>query len=197
MSVGVSIKDASGQLKDMDTILDETALRWRTLSKDQQVALAQGVAGIRQYNTFIALMDNWGDMEKNVQTAKDSAGALTQMSITYADSIEAAEKRATASAEGIYDSLFNSKEMKGFYDGLSDIFEVVESLVDAFGGLPGILTLAGSLLMKMYQPKIADFFQKTAFGIKDFGSSIKNVFTKGKFESSRADNIKAEAARMQ
>jgi hypothetical protein len=32
--VGVNIKDASGDLKDMDTILDETAAKWSTLSKD-------------------------------------------------------------------------------------------------------------------------------------------------------------------
>jgi len=32
------------------------------LDKDQQVALAKGVAGLRQYNQFIALMDNWDFM---------------------------------------------------------------------------------------------------------------------------------------
>jgi TP901 family phage tail tape measure protein len=33
-TVGVDIKDASGSLKDMDMILDETAVKWETLSKD-------------------------------------------------------------------------------------------------------------------------------------------------------------------
>ena len=58
-SVGVNIKDTNGQLKDMDQILDETAAKWSILSKDQQVALAQSVAGVRQYTQFIALMDNF------------------------------------------------------------------------------------------------------------------------------------------
>lgn len=43
--VGVNIKDASGQLKSMDTILNEMGSRWQTLSKDTQIALAQTVAG--------------------------------------------------------------------------------------------------------------------------------------------------------
>jgi hypothetical protein len=38
--VGVNIKDTSGELKDMDSILDETAARWTALGRDQQVALA-------------------------------------------------------------------------------------------------------------------------------------------------------------
>jgi TP901 family phage tail tape measure protein len=49
MKVGVNIKDANGGLKDMDIILSEMAKKWGTLSKDSQVALAQNVAGVRQY----------------------------------------------------------------------------------------------------------------------------------------------------
>jgi hypothetical protein len=33
-SVGVNIKDVNGDLKDMDDILDETAIKWQTLSRD-------------------------------------------------------------------------------------------------------------------------------------------------------------------
>jgi hypothetical protein len=33
----------------MDKILDEMAAKWVTLNKDQQIALAQTVAGVRQY----------------------------------------------------------------------------------------------------------------------------------------------------
>jgi hypothetical protein len=35
MKIGVNIKDASGQLKDMDTILKETASKWDNLDKAQ------------------------------------------------------------------------------------------------------------------------------------------------------------------
>lgn len=56
--VGINIKDQSGQLKDMDDILDEMGSKWQTLSRDQQTALAQTVAGTRQYTQLVALMDN-------------------------------------------------------------------------------------------------------------------------------------------
>lgn len=44
-SVGINIKEANGELKDMDNIIYELGIKWDTISKDQQVALAQTVAG--------------------------------------------------------------------------------------------------------------------------------------------------------
>ena len=75
-AVGVHIKDGTGNLKDMDNILDEIGAKWETLNKDQQVALAQTVAGIRQYTQFIALMDNWDFMSEYLATAYDAEGTL-------------------------------------------------------------------------------------------------------------------------
>jgi TP901 family phage tail tape measure protein len=84
--VGVNIKDTNGALKDMDVILNELGERWATLAKDEQIALAQGVAGIRQYNQFIALMDNWDVMEENVDIAREANGVLEQQFKIYKDS---------------------------------------------------------------------------------------------------------------
>jgi hypothetical protein len=33
--VGISIKDSSGELKDMDLILDEMGNKWETLARDE------------------------------------------------------------------------------------------------------------------------------------------------------------------
>jgi TP901 family phage tail tape measure protein len=57
--VGVKIKTANGEIKDMDTLLTEMAAKWNTLNKDSQIALAQNVAGVRQYTQLVALLDNW------------------------------------------------------------------------------------------------------------------------------------------
>lgn len=46
-AVGINIKQANGELKDMDDILYEMGTKWNTISKDQQVALAQTVAGMK------------------------------------------------------------------------------------------------------------------------------------------------------
>jgi TP901 family phage tail tape measure protein len=79
--VGISIFDQGGELKDMDKILDEMGEKWQTLNKAQQTALAQTVAGTRQYTQLVALMDNWdsGDsdsMQANLTTSYNAEGTL-------------------------------------------------------------------------------------------------------------------------
>lgn len=54
--VGISIKDQQGELKDMNTILDEMMNKWDSLSRAEQVALAQTVGGVRQYTQLVNLM---------------------------------------------------------------------------------------------------------------------------------------------
>ena len=76
MTIGVNIKDTTGNLKNMDSILDEVGTKWETLSSDAKMALAQTLAGVRQYTQFIALMDNWDFFEENVALAKSSTGEL-------------------------------------------------------------------------------------------------------------------------
>jgi hypothetical protein len=46
----------------MDIILEEMAAKWDTLGNAEKTALAQSVAGVRQYTQLIALMDNWDVM---------------------------------------------------------------------------------------------------------------------------------------
>ena len=112
-AVGISIKDSNGELRDMDRILDDIGGKWDTLNKDEQVALAQAVGGVRQYTQFIALMDNWDFMKENLETAKGATGELQKQADIFAESWEAARKNVKASAEGIYDSLIKEDLTKG------------------------------------------------------------------------------------
>jgi len=60
----------------MDNILDEMGAKWQGLNRDQRVALAQSVAGARQYNQLMALMENYDFFKENVATALGSEGEL-------------------------------------------------------------------------------------------------------------------------
>jgi TP901 family phage tail tape measure protein len=79
--VGVEVLDASGELRRADDILKDMAARWETLSNAEQVALAQAVGGVRQYNQIVALMNEWdsGDSDSmlaNLETAYNADGSL-------------------------------------------------------------------------------------------------------------------------
>jgi TP901 family phage tail tape measure protein len=148
--IGVNIKDASGGLKDMDDILNETAAKWETLDKAQQVALAKGVAGIRQYTQFIALMDNWDFMQENLKTVESSSGTLQKQADIYAESWEAATDRVKAAAQGIYRDLLPTEELTGMADGFAVFLEGVDGLVRGLGGLEGVLVLISSIVLNVF-----------------------------------------------
>ena len=144
--VGISIYDAAGGLKDMDLILAEMGSKWETLSKDQQVALAQTVAGVRQYNQLVSLMDNFDFYEQNLATAQNSEGALDAQAEIYADSWEAAEKRVRAAAENIYDSLLDDEFFIKLTNAFAIFLEGLGGFVDGFGGMEGVLSMIGGFI---------------------------------------------------
>lgn len=164
-AVGVSIKDSNGELRDMDRILDDIGGKWDTLNKDEQVALAQAVGGVRQYTQFIALMDNWDFMKENLETAKGATGELQKQVDIFAESWEAARKNVKASAEGIYDSLVKDEFWIGLTNGFADGLKSVELFADSIGGLKGILALATIAMNKLVGPKVAQSIRDVAYNV--------------------------------
>lgn len=177
-AVGVDIKDVNGEMKNMDLILDETALKWQTLSKDQQIALAQSVAGVRQYTQFIALMDNYDVMQNNLESTREASGALEEMQGVYEESIEGLKEKFGAAKEGLISSLMDESSIKNFYKAMNGIMGFAGKLTKAFGGLQGILLMAASALTKMYQPKIATMFTNMAVSANDVKIHMQNVATR-------------------
>lgn len=177
--VGVDIKESNGQLKDMDQIIDEVGTKWNQISKDQQIALAQTVAGMRQYNNFIALMDNYKGFRLNVDIAASSEGTLTEQQEIYAESWEAARDRVKAAAEDIFNKLLDDDFFITLLNSFEKILGVVSNLIDSFGGLQGILTGVSAILLKTFSSKIAD-------GIKNTGLYVKSLFGGAKKEAVQA-----------
>lgn len=185
-TVGVQIKDASGELKTMDEILVDTADKWGTLTRAEQMALAQTVAGVRQYTQFINLMENWGDFQENLQTAYASTGALEEQANIYAESWEAARNRVRASAEDIYDSLINPDFYIGIDNVISPILSGTADVIDSMGGLQGVLATTFLLINKVYGDKIAQSMRDMANNI----GLIKNN------DQARAQALREQAAEL-
>ena len=164
--VGISIKDTSGEIKDMDVILDELGNKWDTLSKDTQLGLAQTVAGVRQYTQLIALMDNWGEFKINLKVAEDASGTLQEQQDIYAESWEAASKKVKASLEGIYDSLLNDKFFINLTNGFASVLNSIENVIDGLGGMKGAFFALSAITTKIFNKQLTESVSNLAFGIK-------------------------------
>lgn len=160
--VGINIKDQQGELKDMNTILDEMMNKWDSLNRAEQVALAQTVGGVRQYTQLVNLMENKDYFKELVGVAKTSEGTLQEQADIYAESWEASKKRVQASLEEIYKQLVNDKFFIGLNDTLSDTLNITSKLIDSLGGLPGILSVVSTLMLKSFGPDIVNNMQRMA-----------------------------------
>lgn len=166
LAVGINIKDSNGELKEMDTILDEMGNKWKTLNKDQQVALAQTVGGVRQYNQLIALMDNWDTFKVNLEVAEDSSGTLDKQHKKYEESWEAAANRVKASIESITTKLLDDKAFIAMIDGISKVVDAISAMIDGLGGVQGVLFTLGTAFTKIFHNQIASTLSKTGEQIK-------------------------------
>ena len=158
--VGIQIKDQNNELKDMDTILNEMGDKWGTLRKDQQVALAQAVAGVRQYNQLVALMDNWDFMKENLETAANATGELDAQQAIYMDSVEAHLQQLKATAEETYNTLFDTDAIKTFADMATGALEALNDLLTGLGGGMNAITTIGLGATNLFSNQIAGGIQR-------------------------------------
>lgn len=208
-TVGVQILDASGNMKNMDAILESLADKWGTLSQAQKTALAQTVGGVRQYTTLIALMDNWKSMETNLATAQGSSGSLQEQADIYAQSWEAAKNRVKASAEDIYTSLINDDFFIALNNGFSGFLDQLDSVIDGLGGLKGILLTLTPIITNLFRGSITSGLNNMALSLMSITPKGKNIADRTRLEAANAasdmyysgdtpgGNAMAQAARMQ
>ena len=177
-TIGVKIKDVNGNVREMDDILDDMGAKWKTIDKATQIAVAQTVAGTRQYTQLIALMDNWDKFQDNLTVAQDSEGTLSQQSEIFAESWEAAQKRVKASMEDLYDDLINDKFFIAMTNSIAKLVDGIGALVKGLGGIPGILLTISSIFMQNFAYKMPEALDnlKNNFNIMT-GQAEKNMLS--------------------
>lgn len=158
--IGVNVLDANGNLRQMDDILDDLGARWESLTEAQRVATAETVGGMRQYANFMALMDNWSEVQKNITIAANSEGTLQKQADIYAQSWEGAKKRVQASLQNIYTKIIDDQFFINLTNGLSKIIEGIGGFLDGLGGVKGLIMLIANIFMQRYAKEVPQFLSR-------------------------------------
>lgn len=159
-TIGVNVLDANGNLRQMDDILDDLGARWESLTEAQRVATAETVGGMRQYANFMALMDNWSEVQKNITIAANSEGTLQEQADIYAQSWEGAKKRVQASLQNIYTKIIDDQFFINLTNGLSKIIEGIGGFLDGLGGVKGLIMLIANIFMQRYAKEVPQFLSR-------------------------------------
>lgn len=160
-NLGVNVLNAEGKLRDMGEVIEEVGSKWTKFSREQQLALAQSMAGTRQYNNLIALFDNWSQYESMLSTSKTSAGELSKQQDIYMESAAAHIQEMKTSWEDFYDSLFGGSDFNTFYDIIGGIGSGLANIIDSLNGgrtvLLGMLSISTKLLSGPIAKGLATF----------------------------------------
>ena len=124
-SVGISLKDAAGQFRNLDDVFLELSEKWNTLDRNSQRYIATIAAGSRQQSRFIAMMENYDRTMELVDTAYDSAGKSSEQFAKYQDTVEYKMNQLQNTWEQFRTQFFNSTFFKTIIDGLSSVLEKI------------------------------------------------------------------------
>jgi len=182
-AAGIQILDETGNLRDMGDVINDVAAKWNTWTKAQRIAMAEAMAGKRQYNNLIALFDNWDMYTQALNTSMTAQGTIEEQNSIKLESLSAKYKQLQAAMDDVKDSAISEDDLKAIVDLGTDAATVLARFIDGMGGAQGTLAGLGALGANVFGKQITE-------GIVTAISNLR-VYT------NQLDKAKAEAEFLQ
>lgn len=148
-SVGVALRDANGQFRNLDQVLIEVGKKWDTIDRNSQAYLATTLAGTRQQTRLIALFEDFDRTLELIELSQDSAGVATIQHTEFMRGMEAATKRLQTSFQELITSFANSEQIIFIINSLNTAFELMNTVV---GRSLIVLTMLGTTFLMATNP---------------------------------------------
>lgn len=167
----------------MVEILDELYARWGDFTEEQQLGLAEAIAGKQQSKVFQSLMTNYKDVlaVREQLANQEHFGSAEAENAEYLDSISGKLNTLKQTWISILDTFAKSESIKSALDVLISVSEAIDSIVKALDDAGilmhatfGALGSGGNLLKNLAG------FGETSYQIKQVGDSLELVSTKAK-----------------
>ena len=164
--LGFNVLDTTGHLRDMGDVMEQIGNKWEDLTREQQVYLAQTMAGQRQYNNLLALFDNFEKYNEALLTAQEAEGVLQEQQDTRMESTTAHLKVLKASLEDMQDSLLDADSINTVADLLASTANLAASFIDSIGGGKAVLASLGTIAMTVFSEQIAKGINTTVMNFE-------------------------------
>lgn len=132
-TIGVALRDTSGQFRNLDDVFLDIAKKWDSLDTNTQRYIATMAAGSRQQSRFIAMMSDYERTMELVNAANNSAGASQKQFEKTTESLEAKINRLKNSWDTFIQGLANSSFIKASVDALTFLLNILNKITDIVG----------------------------------------------------------------
>lgn len=154
--VGIDVLDTNGDLADMGDVIEELGNNWNNFSKAEKAAIANTIAGKRQYTQLFALFDNWDKYKSSVEGAANAQGELNKEHQVYLESWEASSERIKANLEDIVMDAYNDEGILTLMNGFADTLGLLDRIIEGAGGLGPIFLMLGSIGTRVFSQQIGN-----------------------------------------
>ena len=153
---GVNVFDQNNNMRDVGNIIEDLMKVWAGLDTTQKAGLSQSLAGKYQVARFQALM-NRSDLYNQYKGASENAsGTLDVMNEKYVNSLEGRMNKLQASAENLFDDLFDTEDFYAPVDALTQIVDLTDQFVNALGGVKGMLSGIAPIATQVFAKNIGN-----------------------------------------
>lgn len=143
---GVDIMEDETTFKSTYDIMDELAQKWQDLTDIQQASITELIAGKRQGNIVSSLMENFDIAREALQTSLDSEGSAMAEHEKWMESLEAKVLQLKAAWEELSQAFMDDSFLKGLVDAGTTVLSTLTKIIDTFGTLPTLLTVAAGTM---------------------------------------------------
>ena len=158
-TIGVALRDTSGQFRDLDDVFLEISAKWGDLDTNTQRYISTIAAGYRQQSRFIAMMSDYERTMELVNAANNSSGASQKQYEKTLESLQTKLNKLSVAWQTFLMGIADNKAIKVFIDGLTGIIEGLNKMLNLLSGGNGIIKSIASLGLVFASFKIA----KSAF----------------------------------
>ena len=184
-TVGIALRDSSGQFRDLDSVMKEISAKWDNMTIMQQRYIATMAAGSRQQSRFIAMMADNARFQELYGYALDSSGTANLQFEKTLESLDAKMAKLKNAWDEFRLGILNSTFIKTGVDLLTKLLTTINKLTKGSNQLVSAFTKVGLVFgaglgaKKLINPIFAGLAK--TFGTK--GEEMGNVFTAGLFKS--------------
>lgn len=135
--IGINIRSTNTEFRSFSEVLDELGDKWVTLDNVSKNAIATAMAGVRQREQFLVLMENLDRAKELEEVSQKSSGTAEKKYASYMETVESAQNRLSNAWSELAQRLEES--------GIVKLFTDISVLLTKFL-IPGLNALMSALI---------------------------------------------------